>query len=95
MEPVIQRLIREWKEAQEAHLVARDAYRVAWSKAYLASQQKTDTARKAEADIATSEQRLARDRAETAAAAAWQTMLAERGRLESAGQPGRPGEEAA
>jgi hypothetical protein len=95
MEPKIDGLIREWKVAQERYIQAREIYRAAWARAYLATDAKTDTARKAAADVATSEARLARDMAETHAQAAWQLMLAERGRIESSSMPGKHFEDAA
>ena len=57
----------------------RSAYRLAHAKATSASQAKTDSGRKAEADEATSAQRLVRDRAELARDAAYHRMIGIRG----------------
>ena len=58
---------------------ARNTYRVRWSKSYMASAEKTDTGRKAAADVETSELRLMRDMREINAEAARHAMLFERG----------------
>lgn len=61
-----------WHDAQEALLVARENYRLAFAQAFAASQAKTGDARKADADAATSELRRLRDKAELEATVAWE-----------------------
>jgi hypothetical protein len=86
---VVKVQIAIWREKAEIHSAAREDYRAAWGKAYLASDGKTADARKAAADIATSDLRLKRDQAEIAASAEWQLLLALRGKIEGSQQPGQ------
>ncbi len=71
----VEQFIKLSNEAAEA----RNAYRVRWSKAYLESGEKTDTGRKAAADIATSEARVLRDMREINTEAARHVLVFERG----------------
>lgn len=87
--------IATWENAQRKYVQARAEYRRAWAEAYVVAEAKTDTARKAAADIATHALRIARDLAEASAAAEWQTLLALRGSLEGSRQPGYHKEDAA
>lgn len=75
-----------WKEHAITHTRAKEDYRLAHAKAFSESQGKNADARKADADAATTEQRLARDLAEIEAEAAYHTMIFLRG---SAGEPQR------
>jgi len=59
--------------------VAREAYRSRWAAAYSASDAKTEAGRKAEADIATSKERLNRDMKQIAADAALHALVFVRG----------------
>lgn len=81
-------LLIEWKELQLKCVAAREAYRVSWAAAYNASQLKTETQRKAEADLHTTMERLARDTMEAEATASWQAFLVSRGPLDHSLQPG-------
>lgn len=85
----IDALIANWQLAQNAYVAAREEYRAAWAKALLASDNKTESGRKAQADAATSDIRLVRDNLETKAAAAWQLLIATRGPVEASEMPGR------
>mgnify|MGYP000904053021 CR=1 FL=1 len=75
----LNRAIDDWTERANACIDATEAYRLAHAKATSASQAKTDSGRKAEADEATSAQRLVRDRAELARDAAYHRMIGIRG----------------
>lgn len=75
-----------WKTHAIAHTRAKEDYRLAHAKATAESQGKNADARKADADAATSKERLARDLAEIEAHAAYHTMIFLRG---SAGEPQR------
>ena len=79
--------VEQWKTVAARYADARETYRVAFAKAYLASQQKTGDARKYEADAATSDLRLNRDKLEVEAAAEWQNLLIHRGKLEGSANP--------
>jgi hypothetical protein len=79
--------IEYWETVATKYAEARETYRVAFAVAYLASNQNTGDARKYEADAATSELRLARDKAEIVASAAWQSLLTERGKIEGSANP--------
>lgn len=67
-----QQLLQSWGEAQRVAIAAREAYRSAHAKAFAASQGKTGDARKADADAATSAERMKRDETELAATLAWE-----------------------
>lgn len=75
-----------WKERAITHMRAKEDYRLAHAKAFSESQGKTESARKAEADAATTNERLARDLVEIEVHAAYHTMIFLRG---SAGEPQR------
>jgi len=75
-----------WKTHAITHAKAKEEYRVKHAKAFAESQGKTESARKAEADMATTAERLARDLAEVEMLAAYHTMIFLRG---SAGEPQR------
>lgn len=49
------------EKAAIAARASREAYRVAWARAYVSSSEKTDTARKALADVTTTDLRAQRD----------------------------------
>lgn len=74
-------------KAAEEYVEAREAYRAAFANAMSQSQAKTETLRKAEADLQTSNLRLKRDKSEIQAAAAWQRMLITRGPMTDSIQP--------
>jgi hypothetical protein len=78
-----------WVESHSTYIAAREEYRRSWAAAYLASQSKTADARKAEADVATSELRFKRDVAELSSSAQWQEMLFERGPMSDSRIPGQ------
>lgn len=58
---------------------SREQYRAMWARAYLTSSEKTDTARKASADVVTSDQRTQRDLDQIALDTAYHSMLFLRG----------------
>lgn len=74
----VDRLAR-WTTAANKHIDAKEAYRVAHATAYVASTEKTDSARKASADTATSDLRVMRDRAEVEERATYHAMIFARG----------------
>lgn len=84
----VNRQISKWKNFQDEYVRLREEYRVAYAKALQSANGKTAADKKSDADVATGEARLARDNAETIAAAEWQRLLALRGRMESSQQPG-------
>ena len=71
--------LKAWVGAAERAAEVREIYRVAWAKAYAASDAKTEAGRKAVADEATSLQRSQRDRSEIAAEATKHRLVFERG----------------
>lgn len=75
-----------WRKKAKAHAIAKEAYRSAHAAAFASSEGRTESARKAEADIVTSEARLARDLAEVEERAAYHAMIFLRG---SAGEVAR------
>jgi molecular chaperone GrpE (heat shock protein) len=75
----LNRAVDEWTARAIAHAEAAEAYRLAHAQATTASQAKTDAARRADADAATTTQRLARERAEIARDAAYHRMIGLRG----------------
>jgi hypothetical protein len=81
--------VKKWYRLSFVHIEARERYRVSWSEQYLATEgMKPDAARKAKADIQTSELRSARDKSEVDATRAWQSMLVVRGPMDNARQQG-------
>ena len=77
-------LVQQWATAAGTAAERRNEYRVRWSQAYMTSDAKTDTARKAEADVKTGDARLARDMAQIEADACFHTMIHEHGQAASA-----------
>ena len=71
--------LQAWNEKAKTAATASEDYRVAFGKALAESQGKNDAARKAEADIATSQLRRARDLAELEAEPAFHRMIHLRG----------------
>lgn len=53
--------LANWVGAAKLTATARERYRVAWAKSYVGSMEKTDTSKKATADMATSDLRVERD----------------------------------
>lgn len=78
-----------WRACQDAYVRAREEYRVAWATAFATHEAvKPETARKAKADLETTELRKKRDDAETSAAVTWQAYVLARGPIEGSRQPG-------
>lgn len=71
--------IESWRLAAHAAARASEAYRSAWAKAFVVSCEKTEAAKKASADIATSDLRIHRNEAEIERDAALHVMLFLRG----------------
>ena len=71
--------LQTWNQKAQAAAAASEDYRVAFGKALSESQGKTEAARRAEADIATSALRRARDLAEIEADTAFHRMIHLRG----------------
>lgn len=86
MNDAFTKALENWKTKAIEAAKAEEAYRLAHAKAVIASQGKNEAARKAEADQATTNERLARDLAEIEADAAYHLMIFLRG---SAGEPQR------
>lgn len=86
MNDAFTKALENWKTKAIEAAKAEEAYRLAHAKAVIASQGKNEAARKAEADMATTAERLARDLAEVEMLAAYHTMIFLRG---SAGEPQR------
>lgn len=74
-EAVLRDMVGKAKEAAQA----RNTYRVMWAKSYSMSTEKTDTGRKAEADIKTEMLRIDRDLKEIEAQAALHLVIFHRG----------------
>jgi hypothetical protein len=68
--------LEHWARIAQA---SREAYRVKWAQAYLQSPEKTDTARKADADVECSHTRKLRDLDQIALDMAYHAMLFLRG----------------
>jgi hypothetical protein len=77
----------DYMEAAEKFIQAREDYRLAFAKFSTESQAKTEAARKAEADLKTSQLRVERDKLEVIAAVAWQALLVARGPMTYSIQP--------
>ncbi len=75
----LNRLVDEWTDRATAHAKAAEAYRLAHAKAFQTSDGKNADARKADADAATSAERLARELAEVARDAAYHRLIGIRG----------------
>jgi hypothetical protein len=80
--------LKEFHRAQSDYIDEREVYRAEYAKAWTASEAKTSDGRKYTADIATSDLRLTRDKAELLAVVTWQRFLVERGRIDNATMPG-------
>ena len=74
-----ERALEEWRQKALVHVDAAEAYRVAHAGAMLHSDGKNEAMRKADADAATSELRLTRDRSEVSALACYHRLLFLRG----------------
>jgi hypothetical protein len=81
MDPTTQfeTLLAAWKAAATVYVRAEEAYRLAHARATTASSGKTEAARKADADEATSELRLTRGLAEIERDAAYHALISARG----------------
>ena len=78
-----------WRTAQLEYSTAREDYRRRWAEAFASHETvKPETARKAKADVETSDLRRRRDELEIAATAAWQAFLVLRGTTDYSRQPG-------
>lgn len=75
----LNRAVDDWTARAEAHAKAAEAYRLAHANAFRASDGKNADARKADADAATSAERLARELAEVARDAAYHRLIGIRG----------------
>jgi hypothetical protein len=75
-----------WRESADIARKSRELYRVRHAECLLASQQKTETARKADADIQTAKMREQRDADEVTERECYHAMIKLRG---SAGEPER------
>jgi len=78
--------LAEYKGTAEAHVIAQETYRAKHAMLFSRSEAKTADAKKAEADIATSIERLQRDKLEIAKDCAYHRVIFLRG---SAGEPNR------
>jgi hypothetical protein len=83
----MEQVCQDYMEVAEKFIRAREDYRLAFAKFSTESQAKTEAARKAEADMKTSNLRVERDRLEVLAAVAWQALLIFRGPMTDSIQP--------
>ena len=87
LDEIIEKL-EVWENLNSDYIADREAYRLRWAQVYLEKEAvKPDTALKAAADVETTGLRTRRDKAEAAAAAAWQKYIVARGQIEGAKQP--------
>ena len=71
--------LEDWTAAARKAQASRELYRCTWARAYVTSTEKTDTSRKAGADVCTTEQRAQRDVDQIAVDSAYHWMIHLRG----------------